>query len=134
MKVLPINNTIPNNTFKAKLSAKEINGLLKEIDGYDAALVPKLYTLLEYLKELSGKKAKFTNEYKNNYVLKISNKPVNENIFVNGYSALYSSLVDHKDTIVKKSSVIRMPEIVFEQKWWSNRFKTKKDIRQLNDK
>ena len=117
-------------SFKAELPKQDVNRLLNEIKGYDVALVPKLYTLLEYLKSLGGKKASLYGGEFNNFVqLHIDNKEINPNMFKNAYSALYSSLVTHKDSIVKKSSIIIMPESIFEQKWWKNRNKTEEDIK-----
>lgn len=134
MKILPINDDkMPNKNFKAKLSAKDVNGLLREINGKDASYVPKLYTLLERLDELPGKKAGFDEEY-NWCSLTINENDVNPNKFFSKFSALYSSLVEHKDTNVKNSSIIRMPERIFEQKWWDNRGKTKTDIKQFGEK
>lgn len=133
MKILPINNIAPNNNFKAKLPPRDVNNLLREINGYDASLVPKLYTLLERLEELPGKQAGFLNEH-GWHSLIVNNKSVNCNKFCNNYAALYSSLVNHKDTIVKESRIVRMPESIFEQKWWQNRTRTKSDIKKLADK
>ena len=117
-------------SFKAELLKKDVSRLLDEIQGHDADLVPKLYTLLEYLKSLDGKKASFyCGEFNNFAQLHIDNKEINSNMFINAYSALYSSLVTHKDSIVTKSSIIRMPESIFEQKWWKNRNKTEVDIK-----
>lgn len=137
MKILPINN-IQNNkqqNFKAKFSAKDINVLLDEIKGYDADLYPKLYTLLERVNELPGKNAKFVpaDDYGNYWQLHIDGKSISKAFqFINKYSALYSSLVKHKDNIIKYSDIVRMPERIFEQKWWKNRIKGEEDIRNFS--
>ena len=134
MKIMPINN-IQNNkqqNFKARFSAKDINSLLSEINNHDADLYPKVYTLLERVNELQGKIAKFvpTDEFCNAWQLHIDGKSISKTFqFKNRYSALYSSVVKHDGTIIKDSDIVRMPERIFEQKWWTNRNKGEKDIR-----
>lgn len=137
MKILPINN-IQNNkqqNFKAQFTAKDINEVLKEIKGHDAALYPKLYTLLERVKELPGKTAKFVSPdgFGNSWQVHVDNKSLTaDKLFINKFSALYSSIIDHKESIVKSSDIVRMPESIFEQKWWANRFKAEGDVKNFS--
>ena len=137
MKILPINN-IQNNkqqNFKAKFSAKDINCVLSEVKNHDAELYPKLYTMLERVNELPGKIAKFVSPdgFGNFWQVHIDNKSLTANKqFINKYAALYSSIVDHNGTIVKKSDIVRMPESIFEQKWWANRFKGEEDVKNFS--
>ena len=131
MQVQSINNiTYPKKTtsFKAKLSKQDLNLVLKEIKGHDVALVPKLYTLLEILHELGGKNARFVTESKNFSYLLIDDKVINETVFKNCYSALFNSLIESKSLNVNNSNIIRMPESIFEQKWWKNKHKTIEDM------
>ena len=136
MKILPINNLQNNKqpNFKAKFTAKDINAVLGEIKGHDAELYPKLYTMLERVNELPGKTAQFVSSdgYGNFWQVHIDNKSLTSNKFINRFSALYSSLINHKDSIVKHSDIGRMPESIFEQRWWANRFKTEGDVTNFN--
>ena len=61
MKILPINNIQNNNylNFKAKFSKQDVNHLLEEIKDNDIDIVPKLYTMLDFVKTLPGREAKF---------------------------------------------------------------------------
>ena len=137
MKILPINN-IQNDkqqNFKARFSAKDINTVLSEIKGHDADLYPKLFTMLERVNELPGKVAKFVSPdgYGNSWQVHIDKKSLTgQSLFLNRFSALYSSIVKHKDSIVKSSDIVRMPESIFEQKWWANRFKTEGDVKNFS--
>ena len=132
MKVQPINNT-QQPGFKAKFPKQDINTLISDIEFHDASLKPKLYTLLEYMQELGGDKANIvTDQYKNYYQIQIDGKLQNLNKFMNAYSSLYSTLVEHKDSIVTNSKIVRMPESVFEQKWWANRHKKESDIKNFS--
>ena len=125
-------NNCNKPAFNARLSGKDAEMLIEEIKGSDASLAPKLYTMLEYLHELGGKKAEFI-KTTNYFQLLIDKKPATgNNMFISRYNALYSALVKHKNTIVKKSDIIRMPESIFEQKWWENRNKTVEDIKNLS--
>jgi len=136
MKILPVNN-IQNNSqinFKANFSAADINNVLAELKGNDAGLYPKLYTLLERIKELPGETAKFvpSGEYSNFWQVHIDNKSLSKNkSFINRYSALYESLVYIPYSIIKSSDIVRMPQNIFEQKWWTNRFKNENDIKKF---
>ena len=137
MKILPINN-IQNNkqqNFKAKFSAKDINAVLSEINGYDADLYPKLYTLLERVNELPGKTAEFvpTDIWNNFWQVHIDGKSISRAFqFISRYNALYSSIVRHDDNIIKYSDTVRMPARIFEQKWWANRNKGEEDIKNFS--
>lgn len=131
MQVTQLNNiTYPKKTtsFKAKLSKQDLNLVLKEIKGHDVALVPKLYTLLEILHELGGKNARFVTESKKFSYLLIDDKVINETVFKSCYSALFNSLIESKSSNVMNPSIIRMPESIFEQKWWVNKHKTIKNM------
>ena len=137
MKILPINNAQNNKqqNFKAKFSAKDINNVLSEVKGLDADLYPKLYTLLERVNELPGKTAKFVpaDEFCNAWQVHIDGKSISKAFhFKNRYNALFSSVVKHKGNIVKYSDTVRMPENIFEQKWWANRFKGEEDIKNFS--
>lgn len=135
MKILPIRN-IQNHqktSFNARFSKTDIAAVLAEVKGYDADLYPKLYTMLSYVNELSGETAKFvSSECGNFWQVFIDKKSLTgKKFFINRYSALYESTVNHRDTIVKKSDIVRMPENIFEQEWWKNRKKTESDIKEL---
>ena len=137
MKILPINNIQTNRqqNFKAKFSAADIDNVLVELKEHDVGLYPKLYTLLERTNELPGKVAKFvsSDEYGNFWQVHIDNKSLSKNkTFINRYAALYESLVYLPYSIIRSSDIVRMPESIFEQKWWENRFKTKEDIKNFN--
>ena len=137
MKISPINNTQNNKqqNFKAKFSAKDINNVLSEVKGYDADLYPKLYTLLERVNELPGKTANFvpTDEFGNAWQVHIDGKSMSKSFqFKNRYNALYRSVVNNDSNIIKHSDIVRMPERIFEQKWWANRFKGKEDIKNFS--
>lgn len=137
MKILPINNIQYNKqqNFKAKFSAKDIKEVLSEVKGYDADLYPKLYTLLERINELPGKTAKFvpTDEFCNAWQVHVDGKSMSKAFqFKNRYSALYSSVVNHEGNIIKYSDIVRMPESIFEQKWWANRAKSEEDVRHFS--
>ena len=137
MKILPINN-IQNNkqqNFKAKFSAKDINSVLSDIKCYDADLYPKLYTLLERVNELPGKVAKFvpSDKFGNAWQVHIDGKSMSNAFqFKSRYSALYSSIVKHDGNIIKNSDIVRMPESIFEQKWYANRFACEEDIKKFS--
>ena len=52
--------------------------------------------------------------------------------FKSRYSALYSSIVKHDGNIIKNSDIVRMPESIFEQKWYANRFACEEDIKKFS--
>ena len=137
MKISPINN-IQNNkqqNFKARFSAKDINSVLSDIKCFDADLYPKLYTLLERVSELPGKVAKFvpSDRFGNTWQVHIDGESISRAFqFKSRYSALYSSIVKHDGNIIKISEIVRMPERIFEQKWWANRFAREEDIKKFS--
>jgi len=136
MKILPINN-IQNNkpqNFKAKFTERDINAVLADIKGHDADLYPKLYTLLERMNELSGQTAEFISSKNGDlWQVHIDNKSMTGGkYFIDKFSALYESIVNIKGGFVKNTEFVRMPESIFEQKWWENRFKTEGDVRNFN--
>ena len=133
MKILPITN-IQNNrqqNFKAKFSASDIAGILSEVRGKDASFYPKIYTILTRMSELPGKTAKFVLST-GGWQVHVDNKSLSHCYkYATKYDALEKSIV-YKDSCECKfinSDIVRMPESVFEQKWWANRFAGEKDIK-----
>ena len=115
---ISVNTDYKKPRFEAKFPKKELVSLIDETKLYhDADAIPKLYVLLEYLAEFPGKVAELITK-KNLTTLKVDNKQVGDsNFFATGFETLKELLVGNYST----KQYIRMPERIFEQKWWDNR-------------
>ena len=90
MKILPINNTQTNTQFKAKFSKADINHFLMEIEENDVDIVPKLYTMLDFVKKLPGNEAKIlASDYRPWYQIQIDGASATQGrYYINAYHAL----------------------------------------------
>ena len=129
MKILPINNINTQHTqFKAKFRKQDINEFLREIEGGDIDIVPKLYTMLNIIKNHPGEKAEIKHLGLWHRIL-IDGKSVCENNkYFCAFHALKDSTIKQKDTLIKETSVKRIPAEEFEIECYKNSKKTIKDI------
>lgn len=136
MRVFAVNNNYNQPNFNAKFSKSDINHFLSDIKDHDASLVPKLYTLLDFVDKLPGEKAKIVKPlaYADWFKIHIDGKSATgDHEFINAFTALYTMVVKHKDSILKESDIVRMPERIFEQEWWKNRFVTVANIKEFSE-
>ena len=134
MKILPINNQCTNRTqFRAKFPKQDIKQFLTEIEECDYPLIPELYTLLDYVKNLPGKTAKIVPaKVRPFYQIAIDGKSItNDREYISAYHALYDAVVIHKNSALKTSPIKRITEDEFETKFYKNTDKTAKDIEKM---
>ncbi len=135
MQILPINN-IQNNkqqNFKAKFSKRDINHFLKEIEDNDIDIVPKLYTMLDFVKNHSGQEAKIlASDYRPWYQIQIDGKSATQGrYFISAYHALEDMTIQSENSSKKVLSVEKMTKENFLNKFHENSKKTIEDIRNL---
>jgi len=134
MKVLPINNINTQNTqFKAKFSKRDINHFLKEIEDNDIDIVPKLYTMLDFVKTLPGENAKIlASDYRPWYQILIDGKSATQGrYYINAYHALQDMTVQSEKSAKNVLSTEKMTKEVFWENFYKNRTKTIQDIKNL---
>ena len=131
MNILPINNTNSNTNFKAKFPKKYINQFIKEVEFKDVDDVPKLYTMLNFIKQQQGKTAKIKNFGLWNQIQIDGKSLTNERKYFTAIHALEDATVNHKNTLIKDTPLKRLSEDEFEQEWIKNSKKTKTDIENL---
>lgn len=133
MKILPINN-IQNNkqqNFKAKFSKYDVNQFVQELQFKDVDDVPKLYTMLEYIKNLPGKIARI-NKLGYWCQIRIDGKPLtNDRHYFTVFHALEDATIAHKHTLIKETPHPRLSEEEYEDMFYKNAKKTVKDIENL---
>ena len=130
MKIMPITNKQPQFGTKLKLQRIDVNTIVGDALSHDInAGIPKLYTLLQYLKKMPEETAEFSRlkglDY-NHYQLRINNKLVKEGR--DTYEILYDLTTPKKTSDGKK---IPMPTSIFEKSWWENTDKTYQDIEEM---
>lgn len=130
MRIAPINNSQPKFGTKLSLKKVDINTMVGEALEHDKnAGIPKLYTLLQYLKKMPDETAEFSKlaglNY-NHYQLRINNKLVQEGR--DTYEILYNFTTPKK---TEDGKIIPMPTSIFEDDWWKNVGKTYRDIEKL---
>lgn len=135
MKILPINNNIQykqQSSFKAKFPKQDIKEFLKEVTNPDVDTLPQLYTMLDFIKNLPGEKASIS---RNNlrYQIMLDGKSLNNEFkYFCAFHALKDATVNHKNTLMKKESIIkRMSENEFITRYFNNSQKNIEDIRNL---
>ena len=136
MKILPINNTNTQNTqFKAKFPKQDVKQFLTEIEDCDCCVVPQLYTLLDFVKNLSGKTAEIVpSRPRPFYQIHIDGKSItNGQEYISAFHALYNAIVSHEKSSLKTSPLKRMTEDQFEINYFKNANKTTKDIEKIFD-
>lgn len=134
MKILPINN-IQNNrqqNFKAKFRKQDIKEFIREIKNIDDIdIAPKLYTMLDAIKKLSGKKAKIEHISCWHKIL-IDGKSVSgDKQYFCAIHALKDAIVEQKSTLIKNSLIKRLSEEEFENAYYKNSKKTVQDIENM---
>ena len=132
MKIMPINNINARNPqFKANFCQRDIKEFLTEIQGGDVDIVPKLYTMLDFIKKQPGKNAVIEHIGLWHKIL-IDGKSINcENKYFNAFHALFDATVKTKTSLIKDSPIKRIPEEEFEGEYYKNSKKTIKDIEKL---
>ena len=133
MRIMPINNIQNNNqnSFKAKFRKQDVNEFLREIEGGDIDIVPKLYTMLDFVKNQAGQIAEIEHIGMWHRIL-IDGKSVNSgNKYFNAFHALLDATVKTKNTLIKETPIERLSEDKFQIECYKNSKKTKKDIENL---
>ena len=135
MTISPINNIQYNKqqNFRAKFSKQDINHFLKEIENNDVDIIPKLYTMLDFVKKLPGKDAKIlVSSYRPWYQILIDEKSATQGrYYINTYHALKDMTVQSPKSSKKVLSVEKMTKETFLEKFYQNTKKTKEDIEKL---
>lgn len=134
MKILPINNIKTQNTqFKAKFSKQDINHFVKELEGCDTDTVPKLYTMLEFVKNLPGEKAEILeSNYRPWYQILIDDKSAAQGrYYINAYHALEDITIQKKGSPKKVLSFDKMTKDAFFDNFYKNSKKTINDIKKM---
>ena len=131
---MSINNTNTQNTqFKAKFSKQDVNHFLEEIKENDIDIVPKLYTMLDFVKTLPGREAKIlVSNYRPWYQIQIDGVSATQGrYYINAYHAL-EDMTTQKNSFSKKVlSTEKMTKETFMEKFYKNRKKTIQDIKNL---
>ena len=133
MKILPINNTRTNTQFKAKFSKQDVNHFLQEIKGNDVDIVPKLYTMLDFVKSLPGKEATIlASHYRPWYQIQIDGTSATQGrYYINAYHALKDMTIQEGSSSKKVLSTEKMTKETFMEKFYKNSKKTIQDIKNL---
>lgn len=133
MKIMPINNAQQNTQFKAKFSKRDVNHFLKEIEGCDVDMVPKLYTMLDFVKNLPGQDIKILiSEYRPWYQIQIDGVSATQGrYYINAYHALEDMTIHNGKNPKKVLSTEKMTKEMFLEKFYNNTRKTIEDIRNL---
>lgn len=134
MKILPINNiNTPNTQFKAKFSKGDVNHFLKEIENNDVDIVPKLYTMLDFVKTLPGREAKIlSSSYRPWYQIQIDGKSATSGrYYINAYHALKDITVQSEKSPQKVLSAEKMTKENFLENFYKNSKKTIEDIKNI---
>ena len=131
---MSINNTNTQNTqFKAKFSKQDVNHFLEEIKENDIDIVPKLYTMLDFVKTLPGREAKIlVSNYRPWYQIQIDGVSATQGrYYINAYHAL-EDMTTQKNSFSKKVlSTEKMTKETFMEKFYKNSKKTIQDIKNL---
>ena len=135
MKILPINN-IQNNkqqNFKAKFSKQDVNHFLREIEDNDVDIVPKLYTMLDFVRTLYGKEAKIlSSNYRPWYQIQIDGKSATQGrYYISAYHALKDMTIQSENSPKKVLSSEKMTKETFWDNFYKNSTKTIQDIKNL---
>ena len=132
MQIMPINNIHTQNTqFKAKFRQRDVKEFLKEIQGGDVDIIPKLYTMLEHIKYQKGQKAEIEHIGLWHKIL-IDGKSICENNkYFSAFHALFDATVKTKTSLIKESPIQRYTAEEFENEYYKNSKKTKEDIENL---
>ena len=135
MKILPINNIQNNNylNFKAKFSKQDVNHLLEEIKDNDIDIVPKLYTMLDFVKTLPGQEAKIlASNYRPWYQIQIDGVSATQGrYYINAYHALKDMTIQGNSSSKKVLSTEKMTKEIFMENFYKNSKKTIQDIENL---
>ena len=128
---MPINNTQVKPQFKAKFSKNDMKQFLQELKYKDVDDVPKLYTMLDIIKNQQGKIAKIDDK---GYwcQIQIDGKSMNnERRYFTAFHAVEDATVNHKNTLITDTPIKRLSEEEFEAAWLKNAKKTIKDIENI---
>lgn len=132
MKILPINNTQNRQqNFKAKFSKYDVNQFVQELEFKDIDDIPKLYTMLEYIKNLPGKLAKLN---KIGYWCQVcidGKSLTSDRRYFTAFHALEDATINRKNTLIKETPLPRLSEEEYEDMFYRNSKKTVKDIETL---
>ena len=134
MKILPINNTQnKQQNFKAKFSKADVNHFFEEIKENDVDIVPKLYTMLDFVKKLPGKEAKILkSDYRPWYQIMIDDKSATQGrYYINAYQALEDIAVHKEGSPKKVLSTNKLTKETFWENFYKNSEKTIQDIENL---
>ena len=133
MKILPINNTQTNTQFKAKFSKADINHFLMDIEENDVDIVPKLYTMLDFVKKLPGNEAKIlASDYRPWYQIQIDGTSATQGrYYINAYHALKDMTIQGSSSSKKVLSSEKMTRETFMENFYKNSKKTIQDIKNL---
>ena len=133
MKILPINNTQTNTPFKAKFSKQDVNHFLEEIKENDVDIVPKLYTMLDFVKSLPGQEAKIlASNYRPWYQIQIDGASATQGrYYINAYQALKDMTIQEGSSSKNVLSAEKMTKETFMENFYKNSKKTIQDIKNL---
>ena len=131
MKIQPINNIQPKTNFKANFPKQDVKQLLTEVKVQDRCIIPQLYTLLDFIKNLPQKNAEIKHIGIWNQIHIDGKSITSKNKYMNAFSALYDGIVAHKNSTLKDNGIKRLTESEFENRWYKNANKTKQDIENL---
>ena len=132
MEILPINNFSTQNTqFKAKFSQKDVKEFLRELEGGDIDIAPRLYTMLDVIKKNSGEKAEIEHLGMWHRILIDGKSLTGKFKYFSAFHALQDATVKLKNSMLKKSPIKRLSEEEFENTYYKNCKKTVQDIENL---
>lgn len=131
MKIMPVNNINTQTQFKAKFRQRDVKEFLREMIEPDVDTIPKLYTMLDYIRYYPGKKAEIKHIGLWHKIL-IDGKSMNNDAkYFTAFHALQDAVVTLKNSLLKDAPMQRMSEEEFENAYCKNSKKTAKDIENL---
>lgn len=131
MKIMPVNNINTQTQFKAKFRQRDVQEFLREMTEPDVDTLPKLYTMLNFVKYYPGKQAEIKHIGLWHRIL-IDGKSMNNDAkYFTAFHALQDAVVNLKNSLLKDAPMPRMSEEEFENAYYKNSKKTAKDIENL---
>ena len=121
---MPINNT----QFKAKFPKQDINEFLREVENNDVDIIPKLYTMLDFIKKQKGNEARIEHIGLWHRILIDGKSLSGTNKYFSAFHALFDATVKSKASLLNESLIKRFSEEEFENEYYKNSKKAVKDI------
>lgn len=128
MNIQKISNNYNQPQFTARFPKADLQNIINKVESFKTKqpeIVPTTYTCLEYLDSiLPGQKLRLIN-YGRGCELRANDKLLGVSSGV--LSAIRNACVKDDEQVIARN-YMRMPQSVFENEWWKNRFVKAEDI------